>query len=438
MKEKILTIYSIILLGITYTNAQSLGRVGSPNDTVTTCTAGTVLMGGGADVDAAFTWMITKSGGGDFVVIRATGTNAYNSYIYGLGPANSVETFLVNSKTKANDSVIVQAIRKAEAIFFAGGDQNDYITFYKGTALGKVIDYLANVKHAPIGGTSAGMAIQGYIYYDGITNVLSSEALLNPYASGTGIHYNDFLHNPFLKKTICDTHFSTKGGTTSNGITGRQGRLMSFLARMITDSTLSDGKGIACDEKTAVCIDENGIGMVIGVNKAYFLRQWCAAPETCVSGLPLTWTNGAKVYIIKGPGNYTTLPDRSKSVNLSDWITVSGGTYNYWTVNNGLLTIGQTTGTPVICNPYAIDEINSVSRVQIFPNPTPDFVYITLQQPSENSTVKLVSITGQIFYERTNLAGNQFRLDISSLMNGLYIIEIIHDGNVLRSKIVKQ
>ena len=350
MNQKTFLIFAFSLLGSGTVTSQSLGRIGNPNDITTTCTAGTVLMGGGTDVDAAFTWMINKSGGGDFVVIRATGTNAYNSYIYGLGTANSVETFLVNSIALANDSAIVQSVRKAEAIFFAGGNQNDYITYYKGTALGGVFDYLANVKHAPIGGTSAGMAIQGYIYYDGVTNVLSEQALQNPYSSGTGIHYNDFLHNPFLVNTICDTHFNTKGGTTTNGITGRQGRLVSFLSRMITDSLITDGKGIACDEKTAVCIDENGIAMVIGINKAYFLRQWCAIPETCIPGTPLTWTNGTKAYIINGPGDYTTLPNISKSINLNNWQTVAGGTYNYWTVNNGLLTIGQLTATPAICN----------------------------------------------------------------------------------------
>lgn len=347
---KCLGIFLVSILSFKNNIAQSLGRVGNPFDIITIPTAGTVLMGGGSDVDAAFTWMINKSGNGDFVVIRATGGTGYNSYIYGLGSANSVETFLVNSIAMANDSAIVQSIRKAEAVFFAGGDQNDYIANYKGTALGAAIDYLANTKHAPIGGTSAGMAIQGYIYYDGITNVTSSQVLQNPYASATGIHYNDFLHNPFLANTICDTHFNTKGGTTANGITGRQGRLMSFLSRMITDSSLTDVKAIACDEKTAVCIDENGVAMVVGLNKAYFLRQWCDIPENCVAGMPLTWTHGAKIYIITGPGTYTAMPSINKSINLNDWITVFGGIYNYWNVNNGLLTIGQTTGTPGICN----------------------------------------------------------------------------------------
>ena len=51
-------------------------RVGNPNDISTSTTPGTVLMGGGTDVDAAFQWMCLRSGGGDFLLIRATGTDA--------------------------------------------------------------------------------------------------------------------------------------------------------------------------------------------------------------------------------------------------------------------------------------------------------------------------------------------------------------------------
>jgi cyanophycinase len=58
----------------------------NPNDISTSTTPGTVLMGGGTDVDAAFHWMCQRSGGGDFLVIRATGTDAYNPYIQTLCP----------------------------------------------------------------------------------------------------------------------------------------------------------------------------------------------------------------------------------------------------------------------------------------------------------------------------------------------------------------
>jgi len=341
MRKTVLAICLIFFLGQGYINAQSLGRIGAA-DITTTPVAGTVLMGGGTDVNGAFKWMITKSGGGDFVVIRASGTNAYNSYIYNLGGANSVETFLVDSKTKANDSTIVQAVRKAEAIFFAGGDQGQYVTFYKGSALGKVIDYLANVKHAPIGGTSAGMAIMSNVYYSAIlTSVDSPAALANPYCTYDDVRYDDFLNNPFLENTITDTHFLTRN---------RQGRTMCFLARMIKDKDRSDVKAIACDEGTAVCIDENGIAMVVGTSKAHFIRQWCSGPEICEPGKPLNWTTGAQVYVIRGTGR-SAEPSATLSVDLKNWTTVAGGAYEYWTVNNGVITLGQASSTPVVCGP---------------------------------------------------------------------------------------
>jgi len=78
-------------------------RVGNPNDIVTAVSPGIVLMGGGTDVDAAFQWMCDKAGNGDFLVIRATGTDAYNPYIQDLCPAaNSVATLIIPSIAAAN------------------------------------------------------------------------------------------------------------------------------------------------------------------------------------------------------------------------------------------------------------------------------------------------------------------------------------------------
>ena len=416
--------------------AQSLGRVGSSSDIITTTTAGTVLMGGGSDVDAAFTWMINKSGGGDFVVIRATGGSGYNSYIYGLGTANSVETFLINSVSLANNVALVETIKKAEAVFFAGGDQNDYISYYKGTLLGDALNFLANTKKVPIGGTSAGMAIQGKIYYDGITNVLSQEALNDPYASGTGIHYNDFLQNPFLANTICETHFNTKGGTTSNGITGRQGRLMTFLARMVTDQNIAQPKAIACDEKTAVCIDENGIAMVIGLGKAYFLQKYCATPELCTAGQALNFTNGAKVYAIQGPGSYTSPPTVARSVNLNNYSTVFGGNYEYWVVNNGTLSVGNTTPFPAVCS-LSVAENTIQNDIKIYPIPTSAFLNISGIRNLNNGSFKIFDASGKLIIKKNTITSTESQIDLSDLKTGIYFLQINVDGKILSKKIIK-
>ena len=64
-------------------------------------TAGTVLMGGSTDVDEAFQWLCDRATGGDFLVVRATGTDAYNPYVQALCPGlNSVAT-LINGSAKA-------------------------------------------------------------------------------------------------------------------------------------------------------------------------------------------------------------------------------------------------------------------------------------------------------------------------------------------------
>src|SRR5438876_1232645 len=125
-------------------------RVGNANDVTTATTPGTVLMGGGTDVDAAFQWMCQRSGGGDFLVIRATGTDAYNPYIQSLCPGeNSVATLIIPNATAANDPFVASTINNAEALWIAGGDQSNYINFWNGTVVGNSTAYFMQAPGAP-------------------------------------------------------------------------------------------------------------------------------------------------------------------------------------------------------------------------------------------------------------------------------------------------
>src|SRR6201997_3930333 len=127
-------------------------RVGNPNDVTTSTTAGIALEGGGTDVDAVYQWMCSLSGNGDFLVIRATGTDAYNPYIQQLCPnENSVATLIIPNLAAANDPFVSNTILHAEALFIAGGDQSDYINFWKGTPVETEINAVIT-RGAPIGG----------------------------------------------------------------------------------------------------------------------------------------------------------------------------------------------------------------------------------------------------------------------------------------------
>src|SRR5437667_7596811 len=90
--------------------------------------AGLVLMGGGLDVDEAYQWMCQRAGGGDFVVIRTSGTDAYNPYIQRLCPQmDSVETIIITTTTGANSNYVRDQIHNAEILWIAGGDQTTYV-----------------------------------------------------------------------------------------------------------------------------------------------------------------------------------------------------------------------------------------------------------------------------------------------------------------------
>ena len=83
-------------------------RVGSPVDATTKPRAGFALMGGGTDLDEAFRWMCERANGGDFLVLRAAGTDAYNPYIAGLEDGkscklNSVATLVIPSREAATN-----------------------------------------------------------------------------------------------------------------------------------------------------------------------------------------------------------------------------------------------------------------------------------------------------------------------------------------------
>ena len=55
---------------------------------------GVVLMGGASEHDEAMKWFLEQANGGDVVVIRASGSDGYNDYMFSdLGvTVNSVET----------------------------------------------------------------------------------------------------------------------------------------------------------------------------------------------------------------------------------------------------------------------------------------------------------------------------------------------------------
>jgi len=257
-------------------------RVGNPNDVTTSTTAGTALEGGGTDVDALYQWMCGRSGNGDFLVIRATGTDAYNPYIQQLCPnENSIATLIIPNRTAASDPFVASTIQNAEALFIAGGDQSDYINFWKGTPVETALNNLI-ARGVPIGGTSAGMNVLSQFIYSALASqgVTSSQALADPFNKYITLDEN-FVNIATVQGVIDDPHFVTRD---------RMGRDLAFLCRVYLNGWSSLPRDIAIDEQTALLIDARGNGTVVGNSTVYFL-QAPGAPQVCQPNTPLTYQN---------------------------------------------------------------------------------------------------------------------------------------------------
>lgn len=313
------------ILPPTVSNPHSLGRVGNGDDASTTTQSGLVLMGGSTDVDAAFRWMIERSGGGDFVIIRASGGDGYNDYVFGLGQVNSVETLRISTASAANDPKVAETIRNAEALFIAGGDQSVYLRAWEGTETEKAIQYLIHEKKVPLGGTSAGCAIMGEFVYTGENgSIVSSEALSNPFDNRLTVRRSTLINHPFLQNLITDQHFSERG---------REGRLVSFMARLKSNEQTKGIRSIAVDERTALCIDASGDAIVLGSGGVIISEEHQPerVPERLQAGESLHWL------LDKQALRYRRLTQASnqETVNINQWNIPWSD--QFWYVDNGQL-----------------------------------------------------------------------------------------------------
>jgi cyanophycinase len=266
-----------------------------------------LLMGGGADVDAAFQSWSPIVNGGDVVVLRTSGADGYNDYLFTqIAGLSSVDTMMVTTQALANDPYVAWKIDHAEGIFIAGGDQSVYLSQWKGTALQTSLAK-AYQRGAAIGGTSAGCAILGrfeYAAYNG--TVQSAEALADPYTSRVTLD-RDFVSFAPTQSVITDPHFAKRD---------RMGRLVTFLARLQQDAWSNQPVGLGIDEATALLVDSTGLGTVVGAGHVYVLRP-TASPSLCKAGSPLEYAGledrrlsaGDTVSLPTGdaPGNATSL-----------------------------------------------------------------------------------------------------------------------------------
>jgi cyanophycinase-like exopeptidase len=262
---------------------------------------GLVLDGGGQDVAAAWKWMhktLVASAtrrGGNVLVLTAEPDTAYDAWAMQQAPFQSVRTLYIPAcATRAGIDKTARIVNGSDAVFFEGGDQAHYVV-WQGTRLITAIEHLY-ARGGVVGGTSAGLAIQGAVVFDSVAAdwvlpsnamVESSDAVRNPYEPAISFTTHLFAW-PALKDTITDTHFVRRH---------RFGRLATFMARALHDRLVHSRiiYGLGIDEGSALVVNRTGIATLLmgpdghyHTKGAYVLRGDRAA--RIAPGKPLLYT----------------------------------------------------------------------------------------------------------------------------------------------------
>jgi hypothetical protein len=234
------------------------------------------------------------------------------------------------------------------------------------------------------------------------------------------ISNQNFLNVPYLGRVITDTHYDDPD---------RRGRHVAFLARAVSDYGI-EYQGIACDEYTAVCIDESGIAKVYGAypdydDNAYFLTLNCIIPnnlpENCSPGNPLSWDQeGAAIrtYAVKGT------PIGLYSFDVDTWEMGNGGNWENWSVLSG--NFNAVEGSEIDCAPVATQSlVANAPTLNVYPNPTTRGDLTVESSSSLASDVSLFDSNGQLIKKWNNVQTST-DLAIDNLPAGVYMLEYLN------------
>lgn len=257
----------------------SIGDVAAPTPDRTS--AALLLVGGGEWDRDAFRWFAARAGHGHVVVLRASGAAEAGEELFrDIGGLASVQTLVFASRTAAHDPRVLDILSRADGIFIAGGDQANYVRFWKGTPVARLLD--AHIrKGRPIGGTSAGLAILGGTAYGAMDggSIDSGTALRDPAGPAVTL-VTGFLDMPRLRHVVTDTHFAARD---------RLGRLIAFVAK----ARQADGRavGLGVDEDSALCVEDTGLARLCSAGPGHgWLVQADRSPRL-QPGRPLDWRN---------------------------------------------------------------------------------------------------------------------------------------------------
>lgn len=131
-----------------------------------------------------------------------------------------------------------------------------------------------------------------------------------------------------------------------------------------------------------------------------------------------------------------TVTQPSVTAKTETVTNTAGVSYNTGTLSINAIVYTNSTIT-TFCTTQNLFEINKFNELRVFPNPTYGEFTIQTGENSKSAKIKIINLTGEIVFENNIILTENYKINISNLNDGTYILEINSNNIISRNKLLK-
>ncbi len=110
------------------------------------------------------------------------------------------------------------------------------------------------------------------------------------------------------------------------------------------------------------------------------------------------------------------------------------GEYAVWVTQGECTALSQCVEVMVT----SLADYDFSSGIRVYPNPADRFVNIILEEEGKVFSVSLYDLKGQRMYHQEGQKGELYQLELAGMVPGIYLLEVRHNGQVSRFKLVRE